>query len=189
GESMRPGGAWHHLSPSGGPREEIDVAIRQFEAAEVRVPPGLSALYDRVRDALEELDDGHDLPHAFVHPDFVPVNAITTADDGRVIVDWSGAGRGPRLWSLALLLLAGGMRSLRLVDVAITRYARYVELEDEELTRLAGVIPARPLTMDVWSFCHGRRGLGEVYHGLQYNREAAERIAEQVRTSLDRRRF
>ena len=65
---------------------------------------------------LEDLDDGADLPHAFVHPDFVPANAITTPDDHRVIVDWAGAGNGPRLWSLAFLLWAGGVRDLRLVD-------------------------------------------------------------------------
>ena len=81
-----------------------------------------------------------DLPHAFVHPDFVPANAIPTPDERLVIVDWAGAGRGPRLWSLGFLLWASGARSMRLVDVVVSRYRRHVVLEPEELTRLAWAI-------------------------------------------------
>ena len=116
----------------------------------------------------------------------MPVNAITTADDGRVIVDWTGAGRGPRLWSLALLLWVGGMLDVRLVDIAVTRYARHVDLEASELARLPAVMPARPLTMDAWSFCHGRLDLREVDARLQHHRAAAERIGARVLSALDR---
>jgi thiamine kinase-like enzyme len=68
------------------------------------------------------LDDGADLPHGFVHPDPVPANAIQVADGGLVVVDWSGAGRGPRLPSLACRLFTAGVRDLRLVDAAVSRY-------------------------------------------------------------------
>jgi thiamine kinase-like enzyme len=115
-----------------------------------------------------------------VHPDFVPPNAITTPDDHRVIVDWAGAGRGPRLWSLALLLWAGGMRDPRLVDVAMSRYAKHVTLNAAELGRLESVIAARPLTMDIWSFAHGRRDLPAILANLNANRAMAPRIAEQA---------
>ncbi|MGX7681797.1 phosphotransferase enzyme family protein [Jatrophihabitans sp. DSM 45814] len=180
-ESMRSGGAWHHLSATGGPREEIDAAIAVLESAEGRVPPEQHHLYDETREALEYLDDCHDLPHAFVHPDFVPANALATPDGGRVIIDWAGTGNGPRLWPLAFLLWAGGVRDLRLVDAAFSRYTRHISLEPEELERLAAVIPSRPLTMDVWSFGNGRIDLREVIVRLRRNRIAADRISGHVR--------
>jgi Ser/Thr protein kinase RdoA (MazF antagonist) len=184
GGSLRSGGAWHHLSSHGGPREEIDAAIALLEDAERLVPPEQHASYDRVRDALEDLDDCRDLPHAVVHPDFVPANAITTPDDERVIVDWAGAGRGPRLWSLAFLLWAGGARDLRLADAAASRYARRIRLHDDELARLPGVLAARPLTLDVWSFCHRRRELRDVEAALRRNREAARTVGAAVASTL-----
>jgi Ser/Thr protein kinase RdoA (MazF antagonist) len=179
-----PGGAWHHLSQHGGPREEIAAAIELFESAEHLVPPEQHLLYDEIRDALEELDDCNDLPLAFVHPDFVPPNAITTPDDRRVIVDWTGAGRGPRLWSLAFLLWAGGARSPRLIDIAVPRYARSVRLTANELERLVDVIPGRPLTMDVWSFGHGRLQLRDVASRLRANRRLATEVSDRTRTVL-----
>ncbi len=143
GSGLREGGAWHHLSFVGGPREEIAAARGRLEDAQSRV--GLRELddYHRVCDAVEQLDDCHDLPHAFVHPDFVSANAIPTADERLVIVDWTGAGRGPRLWSLGFLLWACGHRSPRLLDAAVSRYRRHVTLEPDELARLAGAIRAR----------------------------------------------
>ena len=45
---------------------------------------------------------------AFVRPDFVLANAIPTADQRLAIIEWIGAGRGPRLWSLGFLLWASG---------------------------------------------------------------------------------
>lgn len=182
--SSRPGGAWHHLSQSGGPRQEIDAAIALFGANEARVAPGQQRSYDDILEALYHLDDGHDLPEAFVHPDFVPANAITTPDDRRIVIDWTGAGRGPRLWSLAFLLWAGGMRDLRLVDAAITRYARGTTLLPAELERLPAVIPGRALTIDVWSFCTGRLALTAVAARHVSNVEAASAIADRVRRTL-----
>ncbi|HEY3734788.1 MAG TPA: hypothetical protein VGL63_12820 [Streptosporangiaceae bacterium] len=39
-----------------------------------------------------------DLPQAFAHPDFVPANAIETPEGDLMIVDWTGAGRGPQVF-------------------------------------------------------------------------------------------
>jgi aminoglycoside phosphotransferase (APT) family kinase protein len=166
GAELRPGGAWHHLA-SGTPADEIAAAI---------------ALLDDHRLIAEvcELDDCADLPHAFVHPDFVPANAITTAEGNVVIVDWAGSGRGPRLWSLGFLLWAAGMRSPKLLDIVVTRYRRHVTLEPGELERLAGAIKARPLLIDCWSVAHGRKSAAEVAGSLRFLDRHAERIAEQA---------
>jgi Ser/Thr protein kinase RdoA (MazF antagonist) len=127
----------------------------------------------------------HDLPHAFVHPDFVPANAIPTPDEHLVIVDWTGAGRGPRLWSLAFLLWAAGARSLRLVDVAVSRYRKHVTLEPDELTRLAGAIRARPLTLECWAFCAGRRELADAVERVSAATELADTIAARARQAFE----
>jgi hypothetical protein len=76
--TVRAGGAWHHLCPQGGPADEIAsvrVLLDEF---------GLAADH-RLRSTVEQMDDAADLPHAFVHPDFVPANAIATGDDQLVM--------------------------------------------------------------------------------------------------------
>ena len=184
GTGLRRGGAWHHLSFSGGPREEIAAAARLLDDAAGEVPVRRLGMFDRLREAVEQADDCDDLPHALVHPDFVPANAIPTSDRRLVIVDWTGAGRGPRLWSLGFLLWAAGARHPRLLDVAIRRYRRRVSLEPEELARLEGAIAGRPLMLDCWSVCHGRLSLTAAVERLDGDRERVRRIAARAREAF-----
>lgn len=181
---LRPGGAWHHLSFTGGPREEIAAATQLLDDSLPRVGVRELALYDRLRDEVEAADDCQDLPHAFVHPDFVPVNAIPTADERLVVVDWTGAGRGPRLWSLGFLLWASGVRSPKLVDVVVSRYRMRTTLEPEELSRLAAAIRARPLMLECWAYCMGRRQLADALGRVSDATTMAERIADQARRAF-----
>jgi thiamine kinase-like enzyme len=116
-----------------------------------------------------------------VHPDFVLANAIPTAEDRLVIVDWAGSGRGPRLWSIGFLLWSAGARSPKLVELVASRYRRHIALEDDELERLAGAIRARPLMLECWSFCVGRRALADAVVVADNASELAERIASQAR--------
>ena len=184
GSRFRPGGAWHHLSFTGGPREEIAAAGELLDVAVGRLPARQLARFDRLREAVERADDCDDLPHALVHPDFVPANAIPTPDERLVIVDWTGAGRGPRLWSLGFLLWAAGARHPRLVEAAVSRYRNRIALEPEELSRLEGAIGGRPLMLDCWSFCHGHRSLAETVERIDENRERANKIAAQARRAF-----
>jgi pimeloyl-ACP methyl ester carboxylesterase len=181
---FRSGGAWHHLSFDGGPREEIDAAGELLDDAVGQVPARQLAMFDRLREAVERADDCDDLPHALVHPDFVPANAIPTPDERLVVVDWTGAGRGPRLWSLGFLLWAAGAVHPRLIELAVSRYRKRVSLEPEELARLEGAIVGRPLMLDCWSFCHGRRSLAETVERIDENRELANKIAAQARQAF-----
>ncbi len=181
GDGLRAGGAWHHLSFVGGPREEIAAARELLEDAQSRVGLRDLALYHRLCDAVERTDDCHDLSHSFVHPDFVLANAIPTAEDRLVIVDWAGSGRGPRLWSIGFLLWSAGARSPKLVELVASRYRRHIALEDDELERLAGAIRARPLMLECWSFCVGRRALADAVVVADNASELAERIASQAR--------
>lgn len=184
GTGFRPGGAWHHLSLVGGPREEVAAARALLEEALPRVGVRELSLYERLRDEVDGVDDCRDLPHAFVHPDFVPANAIPTPDERLVIVDWTGSGRGPRLWSLGFLLWAAGARSMRLVDVAASRYRQHITLEPEELARLAGAIHARPLMLECWAFCAGRRKLADAVKRTSAAAGLADTIAIQARQAL-----
>jgi len=182
--NVRPGGAWHRLSFFGGPREEIAGASELLEDHLPRVGVRELGLFDRIRDEVARTDDCHDLPHAFVHPDFVPANAISTADGKLAVVDWTGAGRGPRLWSIGFLLWAAGARDLRLVDVVVSRYRRSVELEPAELDRLEGAIRGRPVMLESWSVCAGRRELAAAVDRIERAGELARSIAIEARRSF-----
>ena len=184
GIRFRSGGAWHHLSFSGGPREEIAAAGELLDDAVGQVPARQLAMFDRLREAVDRADHCDDLPHALVHPDFVPANAIPTPDARLVLVDWTGAGRGPRLWSLGFLLWAAGAVHPRLIELAVSRYRKRVSLEPEELARLEGAIVGRPLMLDCWSFCHGRRSLAETVERMNANLELANRIAARARQAF-----
>jgi hypothetical protein len=156
----RPGGAWHHLASTGGPADEIDAALTLMQSVRARTSGADSERCDLLLDAVASLDDAADLPYAFVHPDFVPANAIQVADGGLVIVDW-----------------AGGVRDPRLVDAAVSHYRRHTQPTADELGRLAGVLHARPLLLDCWSVAAGRRTLTEAVEGLRWARRQAEPIA------------
>jgi hypothetical protein len=104
--------------------------------------------------------------------------------EGDAAVDWTGAGRGPRLWSLGFLLFAAGARSPKLVDVVISRYRRHVELSPDEMDRLPDAIRARPLLIDCWSVGVGRKPARQVAAGLVPLARLAERIADQARRAF-----
>jgi Ser/Thr protein kinase RdoA (MazF antagonist) len=160
GESLPPGGGWHHLALAGTPADEVAVArslLTELESeAGLRDTDGFAVLDQALETATATITG---LPDAFVHPDFVPLNAITAADDPDArptIVDWTNAGRGPRVWSLGFVLWAAGARDLRLVDAFVSRYRRHVSPTDAELAALPIAIAARPLTMSIWSLAVGR---------------------------------
>jgi Phosphotransferase enzyme family len=183
--NLRSGGAWHHLSFRGGPREEIAAAAELLDDHLGQVGVRELSLFDRLRDEVDQIDDCHDLPHAFVHPDFVPANAIPTADQKLAIVDWTGAGRGPRLWSLGFLLWATAARNINLVDLVVSRYRRSIELEPAELDRLEGAIRGRPITLEMWSVCAGRRKLADAVEAVDRAGELARSIAIVARRAFD----
>ncbi len=109
---------------------------RGVDDADARVPDSQRPLYATLRAALSQAETCDGLPQALIHPDFVPANAIASRAAGTVLIDWTGAGRGPRLWSLAFLLWAAGCEGLRCVDAVVAAYRRHVEPTSAELERL-----------------------------------------------------
>ena len=99
------------------------------------------------------------------------------AADRLVMVDWTGAGIGPRLWPLAFLLYAAGARGPERVGSVVRGYTRYARLEPGELSRLAAVMTVRPSIFEIWAFGAGRKSAAEAAHGVARARELAGSIA------------
>ena len=100
-----------------------------------------------IRTAVAAADGGDGLPEAFVHPDPVPKNVIFTAE-GPVLVDWTSAGRGPRLPSMTLVLRSGWA-----AVPFLKGYARMVSLTDDERDRLPELLFSRQLIDLVFRVC------------------------------------
>jgi Ser/Thr protein kinase RdoA (MazF antagonist) len=183
GAPARDGGGWHHLT-DGGPQEEVAAARGLLADAAGLVPAGQRSLYDTLRADLDALDAGQDLPRALIHPDFVLANVIASPERGLVLVDWTGAGRGPRLWPLAFLLFAEGARHPRRAELVAAGYRRHVRPEPEELSRLVPMMRARAVVLNVWSFCLGRKSLAEAAAGAAAAREVAQAAGPRARAAL-----
>ena len=186
GAPSREGGAWHHLA-DGGPAEEIAASIRLLDATAEGLPAEDRSLCATLRQALDSLDSGVDLPRALVHPDFVLPNVVASADHGLVVVDWTGAGRAARMWSLAFLLFAEGAKNLARVDLVLAGYREHVDLEPEEVARLSALARTRPVTLAVWSFCRGRQALAATLAQVAEVTELADAVGERAAGAATRR--
>ena len=158
--------------------DEIAAVSELLDEALANVRVRELALLDRLRGAAERADGCQDLPHCIVHPDFVPANAIQ-GERSPVIIDWAGAGRGPRLWSLGFLLWAAASQSR--LEAVISRYTRRVSLEPEELDRLEGAIWGRPVMLDCWSFATGRIPLARAAERVEQAQLDARCVAANAR--------
>lgn len=143
----RPSGALHHFA-EGTMADELREEAGWLDSIEDRLPSGAGAALDTLRNAVLGADGGDGLPEAFVHPDPAPKNAIFTAD-GPVLVDWTSAGRGPRLASMTLVL-----RSSWAAAPFLKGYSRVVSLTEAERDRLPGLLFSRALTHLVFRACH-----------------------------------
>ncbi len=179
----RPGGAWHHMA-DGGPADELAAARNLVVGAEGLISADERGDYEAMLASLDGLDDASGLPEVLLHPDIVLPNVVPSPEHGMVLVDWTGAGTGPRLWSLAFLLFAAGARDLRRVDRVLAGYRSKGTLESEELERLAGVARARPIVLEAWSFCMGRKRIGAAARDAAAASELADRVAERARGYL-----
>ncbi|MBO0743398.1 MAG: phosphotransferase [Candidatus Dormibacteraeota bacterium] len=182
GPGARPGGAWHHISGAGGLEAELEGADSLLRELEQRLPPRDRARSAGLRRQLQEIDLAG-LPEGLLHPDFVPANAIRTPDGRHVLVDWTGAGRGPRVWPLGFLLYATGGRP-RLVELVMSRYARHVTLTEEELDHLPEAILERALVFGAWAAAHRGRPAAQVEADLVTARGLARRVAARARAAL-----
>jgi Ser/Thr protein kinase RdoA (MazF antagonist) len=182
GAVARPGGAWHHLA-DGLPSAEIAAASRMLAEAAPLIPDAERPAFDALRAEVAALDAAEGLPEGLIHPDFVLANVVATPE-GMVLVDWTGAGRGPRLWSLAFLLYSEAAKEPRRAGAVLLGYREHVTLEAEELDRLGTVAQTRPLILRAWSVCMGRTTPTEAMTAASETKALTEIIATRARAAV-----
>lgn len=143
----REAGSLHHLPPFEGVRGgDLLAAEALLNDVAYRIPERHKEIHGRLRGLLERGDTCEGLPRGVIHPDPVLKNVLSTSD-GPVLIDWSGAGTGPRLLSLAALL--GSVAPAGAAEV-IAGYREHVALQEDELERLEGALWVRPLWLACW---------------------------------------
>jgi Ser/Thr protein kinase RdoA (MazF antagonist) len=163
------------------PVEDLAYARAELDSVRAAVPAIEGARFESLAAALEATHDCEDLPRALIHPDCQLTNAIADDKERIVMIDWDGAGVGPRLVSLGLVLYSAVVqapgerhapadlesRSLDLarVDPIMEGFVRYGSFAARELDRLADLIRFRALAIAVRQFKNavreGRRYDGE----------------------------
>ncbi len=186
------GGAWHHLSPGGGIHDECEAAMRMLNMAPHGDPRSVARLRDELRHVQRAFAaEERNLPAALVHPDFVPANVIVRDGGGGngdewAVVDWAGAGVGPRILSLGFLLGVGAVRGkLILVQAVMKGYAVHARLEAAELRVLREAAYARFLTMGCWEVGVGRKKPVDVVDRLGALQEMSDLVSGKVKEILE----
>jgi Ser/Thr protein kinase RdoA (MazF antagonist) len=118
---------------------------------------GTDKAWEALSRGLEAADDFSSMPKALMHPDPGCVNAISAS--GRLVqIDWAGAGYGPRILGLGLLLGAcasGTTFNREWVDAIMRVYTQHVTLKPAELERLEDAIAHRLLIHEAYSWAVG----------------------------------
>jgi Ser/Thr protein kinase RdoA (MazF antagonist) len=179
GAAARPGGAWHHLA-DGDPGDEIRAMLALLEECADAAAPADRPHYAMLARELADADGGCGLPTALIHPDFVLANVIASPDRGMVLVDWTGAGQGPRAWPLAFLLYAEGAKNPPRADLIVSGYRRQVTLEPAEIERIPAMMRVRPVVLAAWSFCLGRASGEQATQAVINARQVAETVGPRV---------
>jgi Ser/Thr protein kinase RdoA (MazF antagonist) len=193
GALSREAGALHHYSPAGGgPGRELEAAASWLDEADEKSPGHGRKIAGALRKQLSRADDCRGLPGALIHPDPVPNNLIATPADGLFLIDWTGAGWGPRLSSFALLIWSGAIGkdgvSMERVDAAVSGYSTHVRLTGDELARLAGAMRVRPLVFACWRYNHAVSS-GMRVDGTEWwlpSEKIVEAIAGRARAGFER---
>ena len=148
GTPKRAGGGWHSLSPDGGGRAaDIAILFALLDDLKRVVPAAERKNVDLLRDALAALDLCEGLPQALVHVDFGGPNLLKSSDGTYTVIDWTGAGRGARIESVAATL---GPLPPAAQRAAIKAYRQHVDLTPEELDRLEGTLLTHQLVLACW---------------------------------------
>lgn len=152
----RPGGSLHHVPGFEGlPGEDLRLAAALLDDIDARIPPRNRAPFERLRADVSGAGDGNDLPRSWVHPDPVLKNMIAAADRSITLVDWAGAGVGPRLFCLAQFLgvaqTTSGWDRAKLGVIAAA-YGAHVQLGADEIERLGEAVRIRRLWLAAWNY-------------------------------------
>jgi aminoglycoside phosphotransferase (APT) family kinase protein len=149
----RPGGAeGGDSSREGSPRQDLLAALSFLDSVDTKVPASDRDQFEAFRERVRAADAGEGLPESLVHGNLLagdPDHALMT-DDGPLVVNWKGAGIGPRLADLGWVLW-GCWQETDAIPI-IDAYSHHVALTTEELDRLEAVMAIRPLYLSAFGF-------------------------------------
>ncbi|MGH2551786.1 MAG: phosphotransferase enzyme family protein, partial [Thermomicrobiales bacterium] len=150
------------------PREDLDYGMAQLSRVEDRVPADARELLETFQAQLEATNDCECLPSGLIHSDCHLDNTIESPDREIILIDWVGAGQGPKLAPIGVLLYSAIVQSpgdvpsnfLRpsvpeqqpAIDAFVSGYSRYHTLSTDELSLLPDAIRVRPLVVAVREF-------------------------------------
>ena len=149
------GGSLHHVPGYEGlPAQDLRLARDLLDDIAPDQPGRARDAVSALREALAEADELRDLPVALIHPDPALVNQILDSDRMVHLIDWAGAGVGPRLYPIAQVLdqsaTARGYDPGRL-NAAVAAYSRHVTLTEVEVARLGAASRIRILWLAAWN--------------------------------------
>jgi len=185
------------------PVDDLSYARADLDRVRAALPPEARPQFDALELAVAATRDASDLPHALVHPDFLISNAICGPDGRVAVIDWEGAGVGPRLLPFCVLVFNAAVQCvdqpcarsapcrLELDRVApiVDGLARRCEVDAGELDGLADLIRVRPLAIAVRRFARAvETGQLDQAWGWWSHHVEADAVAERVRSELARRR-
>jgi aminoglycoside phosphotransferase (APT) family kinase protein len=183
GGSIAPGPDHDGTFYNGRPEQNLAAAMHRLVSVEDKVAPEGREMFEWLRDQVENADDAEGLPEALTHHNYNGWAAVGKPGN-LVIVGWSGSGRGPRLCALAWLLrtAAHDPTAVDYINAVVRGYREHVQLTDEELDRLPGVINMVPLWMSCGAYeryvraghtpTMDERGFWPLEHGKQVAAQA-----------------
>jgi Ser/Thr protein kinase RdoA (MazF antagonist) len=192
--TRREAGAWHHISVNGGGlRADVQSLLPLLAEAEARLTAEDDASFRFVLDTLRGVDGCADLPQALIHSDPCGANAVIAPDGAPVLVDWTGAGRGPRALSLGALIAGAFDRcrgiqqaaDLSRVDAIIAGYRTHVRLTQAESARLAAAITGGCVVLDCWSLLFQNVPVRMIARSIANRLAIGERAAERAVDAFD----
>lgn len=145
------------------PKEDLAFGRSCLARIAGRVPPERRDEYDAIRTTLAATHDCEDLPRTLIHSDSHLANMRQTSSGDVVLFDWEGAGQGPRIAALGLLLFSCAVQApgeaavpadLARVDAVLDGYRRWQGLTPAELERLPDAVRVRPLVVAARSLAH-----------------------------------
>ncbi len=186
----RDGGAEEHDGAffAGRPKQDLAAAMSFLVSVEDAVTSEGREMFELLRDKVEHADDAEGLPEAFTHSNYHAWATVGRPGD-LAIVGWAGSGRGPRLPALAWLLTTAGEGDKEGIDAVARGYREHIQLTDEELERLPGVLAMRPLWLACLDYRQSVRNgstppLNEGWIGWAANPDHAQGIAARTIASL-----
>jgi len=195
---MHEGGA---MGAEGRPSRELETCRYMLDLVPTDITNRHRSAYDRLRSAIDRADGCDGLPEAVTHSNLWPGEVVVAPTAERVVIDWTGNGRGPRLSGLANLLWAAGLDGFvdeRVIDAIITAYSKHVRLEPADVDRLGAAVLVRSTYYACWRYwrlgassprrwdqaAHTSRDISAGMEGHWPEDDLAHAIAERVRASL-----